>query len=36
MLYVAEISVCCEINTSIQCGQNVQLLKVKPVGARNQ
>ena len=38
MLYGAEVRVCSEINTKqIQCGQKVQFLNVKPVGAsRNQ
>jgi len=30
----AEVTVCSKINTQhIKCGQNVQLLNVKPVGA---
>jgi hypothetical protein len=34
MLYGAEVAVCSEINTKhIKCGQNVQFLNVKPVGA---
>ena len=34
MLYGAEVACCSEINTKqIQCGQSVQLLNVKPVGA---
>ena len=34
MLYGAEVAVCCQIqNIQIQCGQSVQLLNVKPVGA---
>jgi hypothetical protein len=39
MLYGAEVAVCSEINTNkyLQCGQNVEFLNVKPVGAsRNQ
>ena len=36
-LYGAEVAVCSEINTKhIKCGQKVQLLNVKPVGAPNQ
>jgi len=31
---VAQVAVCSEINTKhFKCGQNVQLLNVKPVGA---
>ena len=36
MLYGAEIAVCSQINTkhiNMLCGQNVQLLNVKHVGA---
>ena len=38
MLHGAEIAVCSEIiqNKYTQCGQSVQLLNVKPVGARKQ
>jgi hypothetical protein len=38
MLYGAEVAVCSEINTKqAKCGQNVQFLDVKDVGAsRNQ
>jgi hypothetical protein len=36
MLYRAKVTLCSEINTkhtNIICGQNVQLLNFKPVGA---
>jgi len=38
MFYGAEVAVCSQINTKqIECGHNIQLLNVKPVGtSRNQ